>query len=88
MSAVRPLPALNSNYDPPQPWICVSHTPHDCAGPVIGALGATPVCAAGAVAEEAAREADRARVAAWAASPEGRRAIAQEAAIERWIETR
>ena len=82
------LPPLNASYDPPRPWRCITQEPHDCDGQVIGSLGAIPVCAAGAVVEEAARIRDRARQDAWAASPEGRRMIAEEAAIERWIEFR
>jgi hypothetical protein len=86
--AVRALPALNANYDPPRPWRCLTHQAHECDGTVIGALGALPVCAAGAVVELAAQATDRARADAWADSPEGRRVLAAEARTERWIESR
>ena len=85
MSDIRELPALNGNYDPPRPWVCLVTDPHDC-GPVIGAMGATPVCAKGAEVERQERDADRARIDAWANSAEGRRAIAEELAMERRIE--
>jgi hypothetical protein len=85
---LRALPGLNHNYDPPRPWTCATHEKHDCDGRAIGALGAVPVCAAGATAEAAARDADQARIAAWLATPEGRRAVALESAAERRIEAR
>ncbi len=51
----RMLPELNPNYDPPQPWRCVTHAVHACDGVVIGAVGAYPVCHEGALAEQLER---------------------------------
>lgn len=79
---LRDLSPMNENYVPARPWKCLTRASHDCVGPVIGALGALPVCANGADAERAARQADRARINAWADSPEGRAAIAAERRIE------
>lgn len=87
-TGLRPLTPLNTNYNPPRPWACITHESHDCTGTVIGALGAIPVCASGAVAQQAARDADRARRDALLATPEMQRILAKEARIERWIETR
>ena len=80
---LRALPALNTNYDPPQPWRCVTYETHVCSGVVVGEVG-VPVCAAGAVAEGAAQDADRAYWSAWADSPAGR----AEGAAERRLESR
>lgn len=85
---IRPLSPLNENYQPGRSWLCATFAPHECLGTVVGAVGAYPVCANGAVAEEAAREADQARRDAWLNSPEGQRVLRQEAAMERWIEGR
>ena len=79
---------MNTNYDPPQPWRCATYAAHVCDGQVIGALGAYPVCAAGAAAEQVARDADQVRISAWMNSPEGRREIAREQATEHRIEGR
>jgi hypothetical protein len=82
---LRALPALNTNYDPPRPWRCCVDEPHECDGVVVGALGATPTCAAGEPAwREAARRRDE-RLRAWAESPEGRREAAWEMACERRV---
>jgi hypothetical protein len=85
---VRPLPALNDNYDPPRPWVCATHAAHECDGKVVGALGAYPVCLEGAVAERAARRAEAERRARLMADPEFQARLREEARIERWIETR
>jgi hypothetical protein len=79
---VRPLPARNENYAPPRPWRCVTHEAHGCAGDVVGAVGAIPVCEAGAAAEIAAQRADRARIEALLDTPEMRAEIAAEMAWE------
>lgn len=86
MDELRQLSSLNTNYDPPQPWQCMSDAAHECTGEVIGALGVAPVCEPGATAERIEREQDRARIRAWTDSPEGRAALAEEAAMERRIE--
>lgn len=88
MIELRPLSPLNTNYDPPRPWTCQTPAGHDCAGPVVGAVGAYPVCQAGAGAEITRRHAEDARLAALWEDPEFRAAIAAEAAVERWIESR
>jgi hypothetical protein len=85
--ALEALPPLNANYDPPQPWKCITSATHDCDGPVIGKVGAYPVCANGATAEIARRNADDARLARLYADPEFQRLLAQEARIERRLET-
>lgn len=86
--STRPLSPLNTNYDPPQPWRCVTHARHGCEGPVVGAVGAVPVCANGAVAEESARATDRARREALLADPEFQKVLAEEARIEQMLEMR
>jgi hypothetical protein len=80
---VRPLPPLNENYSPPQPWRCATRAEHDCTGSVIGAVGAYPVCANGAEAEIEARLAEEARRAELLADPEIQRQIAWEQRVER-----
>lgn len=79
------LPPLNYNYDPPQAWVCLVGDDHAC-GPVIGALGALPVCAEGDRIESAVRAADRRRIQAMLAKPEWRAVLAAEAAMERRLE--
>lgn len=86
--SLRPLPDLNDNYTPARPWVCVTRQSHHCTGPVVGAIGAIPVCANGAVPEEQAVEADRARRTALLAHPAFQSVLAQEAAMERAIEAR
>jgi hypothetical protein len=81
-ATVRPLPALNDNYLVPRPWDCITHETHDCGGPVVGAVGAIPVCAAGAVAELAMRAREDARRAALLADPAFQRLLTQECALE------
>jgi hypothetical protein len=60
---LRPLDA--TRYDG-EPWTCQTSEPHLCEGPVVGAIGAYPVCANGVDAERAARVSDRARMERWA----------------------
>lgn len=62
---LHPLPPLNDNYAPPQPWRCVTHAAHECTGDVVGALGAVPVCEPGRVAEIAVHTADRLLIMEW-----------------------
>lgn len=81
LSRLRELPAMNSNYDPPQPWRCISHERHECDGQVIGQVG-VPVCAAAAELEQARQDEDAARWAAWGDSPAGRAEAAAEQAWE------
>jgi hypothetical protein len=81
---LRELPPLNTNYSPPRPWVCCAHVAHECAGPVVGALGATPVCAAAVAPWLAEQAADHERWERYAASPKGR----AEAAAERAWESR
>ena len=50
-----------------EPWTCATLVAHECTGPVVGAIGAYPVCANGVEAERASRVADRARMEKWAA---------------------
>lgn len=83
---IQPISDMNTNYDPPRPWTCQTLEPHACDGVIVGKVTPYPVCAAGAAAEIAARIKDHERVTAWANSPEGRRAIRAEAAMERRIE--
>lgn len=88
MTDLRSLPELNTNYDPPQPWRCIPPAEHVCSGPVVGAVGAYPVCQAGAVAEQVRRDEENARLAAWMAQPEVRTMLDAEAARERYWEGR
>lgn len=88
MDELRALSPMNTNYDPPRPWQCLTPADHTCTGKVVGAVGSYPVCEPGAAAEIADRIADRARVQAWMDSPEGRRTLANEFAVERSIEWR
>lgn len=74
MNEIRPLPPGN--------WKCATFAPHECDGQLVGVLGACPVCEAGAAAEAAARDADRARIKALCDTPEFRRAAAAEHAWE------
>lgn len=78
-STLRALPAYNTNYNPPRPWVCMTREAHGCDATVVGALGALPVCRAGAVAEQVAARADAARIAALMDTP----AMRAEAARER-----
>lgn len=80
------LPEINPNTG--APWRCVTPANHECDGVIVGALGAYPVCAAGAVAEQAARDAHDARMVAWRRSPEGRRTLRAEAALNRHMARR
>lgn len=84
--ALRPLSALNENYQPPQPWRCVTLYEHECTGHVVGAVGAIPVCEAGQVVEVAARVADRERMARWMA--DNADLVAREARWEQSMEAR
>lgn len=79
--ALRALPALNANYTPPRPWTCITSEAHTCSGDVVGAVGAYPVCPAGATAEIAAQVVERARLAAWLETPE---AIAEARREREW----
>lgn len=83
--ALRPLSDINPATG--SPWRCITHEAHQCAGPVVGAVGAIPVCKAGRPAEVAARVADRERIAGlmaqWQADGTLAREIAAEAAYER-----
>jgi len=85
---LRELPPKNTNYTPPIAWRCCTHAEHVCCGPVVGALGAVPVCANGAWAEEAARLADKARIARLMADPTFRAQLDREAAEEAAFERR
>jgi hypothetical protein len=87
-ASVRDIPAVNWVDGVPLPWTCQTDAPHECSGPVIGAVGAYPVCQAGAAAEIAVRDARDAETRAWMESPEGRRVIARESAAERRWERR
>lgn len=82
MAEVRALSALNTNYDPPQPWRCVTHEAHDCDGKVIGAVGAVPVCNTGAAAEITAQVADRLRREALLSDPAVQEAMRWEQRME------
>lgn len=81
---LRPLGdrPLNDNYQPPRAWTCQTYAAHECAGTVVGFVGAYPVCSTGAPAEVAAQRADRERIAALMDTPEFRAAAAAEMAWE------
>jgi hypothetical protein len=85
---LEPISPLNTNYDPPRPWTCMTHAAHECTGTIVGKVGAYPVCQAGAAAELAARAADTERIQALLADPEMQARLAEEARIERMIESR
>jgi hypothetical protein len=80
---IRPLSPMNTNYDPPRPWICQADiTGPICQGAVVGAVGATPVCEACAPDLIAYRDAERARIMALMDTPAMRREAAREQAWE------
>ena len=83
---LRALPAMNENYQPPRPWACITLHAHECDGHVVGAIGVTPVCQAGATVEVAARVADRERIARYIV--EHADEIAAEARWEQAMERR
>lgn len=83
---VRPLSPLNENYDPPQPWRCITLQPHSCSGEVVGAVGSIPVCASGVDAEQSYRRVEARRQAIW--ENENADLLAREAAAEQAFERR
>lgn len=83
---LRPLPAMNDNYTPAREWACVTREEHDCQGPVIGALGAVPVCANGEVAERDAWVRHQAHLNTLYNDPKFLAAIEAEGRMERRIE--
>jgi hypothetical protein len=87
-TTLRALPEKNTNYTPPVAWRCATFAEHVCAGPVVGAMGAVPVCANGAWAEEADRLANEARIARLMADPSFREQLRREAAEEAAFERR
>lgn len=78
---LRPISPMNTNYNPPRPWVCGTMERHDCDGIIVGSMGVA-VCAAGAVAEQAAWDRSNAWAEAYLASPAGRAEIAAEHAWE------
>jgi hypothetical protein len=87
MSAGRDLFRTLEEINPATglPWICVTHETHTCSGPVIGAVGAVPVCEAGATAETRARRRADLRWRRYARAHAGE--LAAEAAAERRFES-
>jgi hypothetical protein len=87
MSAeLRSLPPINEATG--RPWICTTFAEHECHGPVVGAVGAYPVCANGVPAEQAARAREQARQDALLADPIFRAQIEREARQEQAWERR